>query len=101
MKQMGKASIVEMMCQMFPEAVKNAAAPLGNVGSITMYGEGNTTKLTKDIMNVVNQVSDGVKGSTGVDLAKMLKDFVSEDKEVESTDNENLGTPEPADYREF
>lgn len=101
MKQMGKASIVEMMCQMFPEAVKNAAAPLGNVGSITMYGEGNTTKLTKDIMNVVNQVSDGVKGSTGVDLAKMLKDFVSEDNEVESTDNENLGTPEPADYREF
>lgn len=101
MKQMGKASIVEMMCQMFPEAVKNAAAPLGNVGSITMYGEGNTTKLTKDIMNVVNQVSDGVKGSTGVDLAKMLKDFVSEDKEVESTDNENLVTPEPADYREF
>lgn len=101
MKQMGKASIVEMMCQMFPEAVKNAAAPLGNVGSITMYGEGNTTKLTKDIMNVVNQVSDGVKGSTGVDLAKMLKDFVSEDKEVEFTDNENLGTPEPADYREF
>ena len=59
------------------------------------------TKLTKDIMNVVNQVSDGVKGSTGVDLAKMLKDFVSEDKEVEFTDNENLGTPEPADYREF
>lgn len=101
MKQMGKASIVEMMCQMFPEAVKNAAAPLGNVGSITMYGEGNTTKLTKDIMNVVNQVSDGVKGSTGVDLAKMLKDFVSEDKEVEFTDNESLGTPEPADYREF
>ena len=101
MKQMGKASIVEMMCQMFPEAVKNAAAPLGNVGSITMYGEGNTTKLTKDIMNVVNQVSDGVKGSTGVDLAKMLKDFVSEDNEVESTDN--VGQPEvySDDYREF
>lgn len=66
-----------------------------------MYGEGNTTKLTKDVINVVNQVSDGVKGSTGVDLTKMLKDFVSEDKEVESTDNENLGIPEPADYREF
>lgn len=89
------------MCQLFPEAVKNAAAPLGNVRSITMYGEGNTTKLTKDIMNVVNQVSDGVKRSTGVDLAKMLKDFVSEDKEVESTDNENLATTESVDYREF
>ena len=101
MKQMGKASIVEMMCQMFPEAVKNAAAPLGNVGSITMYGEGNTTKLTKDIMNVVNQVSDGVKGSTGVDLAKMLKDFVSEDNEVESTDNVGQPVVYSDDYREF
>lgn len=101
MKQMGKASIVEMMCQMFPEAVKNAAAPLGNVGSITMYGEGNTTKLTKDIMNVVNQVSDGVKGSTGVDLAKMLKDFVSEDNEVESTDNVDQPEVYSDDYREF
>lgn len=100
MKQMGKASIVEMMCQMFPEAVKNAAAPLGNVGNITMYGDGNTTKLTKDVMNVVNQVSDGVKGSTGVDLSKMLKDFVSNDsKEDALTDNKS--EENDTDFREF
>lgn len=87
MRQMGQASIVEMVCQMFPEAVKNAATPLGNVGNITMYGDGNTTKLTKDIMNVVNQVSNGVKDSTGVDLAEMLKDFTSDDLTKESEEN--------------
>lgn len=87
MRQMGQASIVEMVCQMFPEAVKNAAAPLENVGNITMYGDGNTTKLTKDITNVVNQVSNGVKDSTGVDLAAILKDFTTDDPAKENKDD--------------
>lgn len=76
MAKMGKASIFEMYCNMMPEAVKNAAAPLSGVDKITMYGDGNTTKLTKDIMNTVNQVTDGVKESTGIDLPSLLAGLV-------------------------
>lgn len=38
---------------------KNAATPLSNVDKITMYGEGNSSKLMKDIMGTVVQVTDG------------------------------------------
>lgn len=57
------------------------------------------TFLNKPV-NVVNQVSDGVKGSTGVDLSKMLKDFVSNDSEEDTlTDNES--EENNTDFREF
>ena len=57
--------------------VKNAAMPLENVDRITMYGDGNNTKLMKDIMNTVNQVTDGLKESTGVDLSAVLSGFLA------------------------
>jgi flotillin len=42
-----------------------------------MYGDGNNTKLIKDIMNTVNQVTDGLKESTGVDLTSILSGFLA------------------------
>lgn len=57
--------------------VKNAAAPLEKVEKITMYGDGNNAKLTRDIINTVNQVTDGLKESTGVDLAAVLSGFLA------------------------
>ena len=56
--------------------VKNAAIPLGNVDKITMYGDGNSAKLVKDIMGTVVQVTDGMKESTGVDLSAVLAGFL-------------------------
>ena len=38
--------------------VKAASDPLNKVGSITMYGDGNSTKLVKDVMTTVNQISE-------------------------------------------
>ena len=75
MKQMGEAAVLEMYFKAMPEIAKNVAAPLANVDKITMYGEGNSSKLMKDIMNTVNQVSDGMKESTGIDFASMLAGF--------------------------
>ena len=40
-----------------------------------MYGDGNSTKLMKDIMNTLNQVTDGMKESTGIDIASVLSGF--------------------------
>ena len=89
MTKMGEAAVLEMYFKALPEVVKNAATPLNNVDRITMYGDGNSAKLMKDIMGTVTQVTDGLKESTGVDLTAVLSGFlggkvasVSEDKEA-------------------
>lgn len=77
MAKMGEAAVLEMYFKALPEVVKNAAAPLEKVDRITMYGDGNNTKLMKDVMNTVNQVTDGLKESTGVDLSAVLAGFLA------------------------
>lgn len=76
MAKMGEAAVLEMYFKALPEVVKNAAAPLSNVDKITMYGEGNSAKLMKDVMGTVVQVTDGLKESTGVDLQAVLSGFL-------------------------
>ncbi|MDD7390447.1 MAG: SPFH domain-containing protein [Lachnospiraceae bacterium] len=76
MKKYGQAAILEMYFKALPEVVKNAATPLGNVDKITMYGDGNSTKLTRDIIQTVTQVTDGLKESTGVDLQSVLSGYL-------------------------
>lgn len=77
MAKMGEAAVLEMYFKALPEVVKNAATPLNNVDKITMYGDGNSAKLMKDIMGTVVQVTDGLKESTGVDLQAVLSGFLA------------------------
>lgn len=77
MAKMGEAAVLEMYFKALPEVVKNAADPLSCVDRITMYGEGNSSKLMKDIMGTVVQVTDGLKESTGVDLQAVLSGFLA------------------------
>lgn len=72
MQKYGEAAILEMYFKSLPEAIKNAAEPLGNVESITMYGNGNNEQMISSIMNTVTQVNDGIKGSTGLDMKSVL-----------------------------
>ena len=76
MAKMGQAAVLEMYFNALPEVVRNAAEPLSKVEKITMYGDGNSAKLMKDIMGTVTQVTDGLKESTGVDLTSVLAGFV-------------------------
>lgn len=76
MTKMGEAAVLEMYFKALPEVVKNAALPLSNVDKITMYGDGNSTKLMKDVMGTVVQITDGLKESTGVDLQAVLSGFL-------------------------
>jgi flotillin len=77
MAKMGEAAVLEMYFKALPEVVKNAAEPLNNVDRITMYGDGNSTKLMKDVMGTVVQITDGLKESTGVDLQAVLSGFLA------------------------
>lgn len=76
MAKMGEAAVLEMYFKALPDVVRNAAEPLAKVDKITMYGDGNSAKLMKDVMNTLNQVTDGLKESTGVDLNAVLSGFL-------------------------
>ena len=77
MAKMGEAAVLEMYFKALPEVVKNAAEPLSSVDKITMYGEGNSSKLMKDVMGTVVQITDGLKEATGVDLQAVLSGFLA------------------------
>ena len=77
MAKMGEAAVLEMYFKALPEVVKNAAEPLSSVDKITMYGDGNSSKLMKDVMGTVVQITDGLKESTGVDLQAVLSGFLA------------------------
>ena len=71
-RKMGEASVLEMYLAALPDIVKNAAEPLAKTDKIVMYGDGNATKMVKDVMASTSQIVDGMKESTGIDLAALL-----------------------------
>ena len=75
-KKMGEASILEMYFDMLPKAVANAAAPLTNVDSITMYGDSNSSKMVGDVMKSTNQVMEAIQGATGIDLSTVISSYL-------------------------
>lgn len=74
--KMEKASIAEMYFNVLPLVAEKVAQPLSNIGEITMYGEGNTTKLLEEVTRNVQQVQKGVADGIGLNLSDLLTDFV-------------------------
>ena len=72
MKKYGEAAIIEMVMTALPEVARNISEPLSKVDHITMYGEGNSTKLISDIVNSTTQVTEGISKSLGVDVRSLL-----------------------------
>ncbi len=72
MRKMGEASYLDMYLKVLPDIVKNAALPLAQTDKIVMYGDGNSAKLVKDVMATSNQVVDGLREATGIDLNSLL-----------------------------
>ena len=64
---------MENLC--YNDIVKNAALPLAQTDKIVMYGDGNSTKLVRDVMQSADQVVSGVKESTGIEIAAMIAGF--------------------------
>lgn len=75
-KKMGQASVLEMVLGVLPEITEAAAAPLQNVDKITMYGADGSNQLVSNIMKTTDQVIQGVKESTGIDLTTMLSSYL-------------------------
>ena len=97
MKKYGEAAILEMYFKALPEVVKNAATPLSQVDKITMYGDGNSSRLVGDIIGSTTKVTDGLSAATGVDLRDLLAGFLGgkkADKTSDETQEESDGTDE-------
>ncbi len=99
MAKMGQAAVLEMYFNALPDVVRNVAEPLSKVEKITMYGEGNSAKLMKDIMGTVTQVTDGLKESTGVDLQSVLSGFLG--GKLAGGNNGNAGEASNTDSEEM
>ena len=75
MQKYGEAAIIEMLCQMYPQVAQAVATPLANVDKITMYGSGNTAKMTEDVTTSLKQVMDGIGDSLGINPSVLLSSF--------------------------
>ena len=72
MKKYGEAAVIEMIMDALPEIAKNVAEPLSKVDKITMYGEGNSSKLLSDIVNGTTQVTEGISAGMGIDIKSLI-----------------------------
>lgn len=60
MAKFNDAAVMEMIVNVLPEVAKNIATPLNNVDKITMYGEGNASKMVGDLMTTMEKTSEGL-----------------------------------------
>jgi flotillin len=99
MAKMKEAAILEMYFNVLPEIAANVAKPLENIDKITMYGEGNTSKLVEDITKSTTQITEGLTSGLGFDIksvlagalgGKMLADAANKDSKSEGR-NESKG----------
>ena len=88
MQKMNQAAILEMYFKAMPEIAKNIAEPLTKVDKITMYGDGNSSKLTGDIIKTLTQVSNGVQETVGINLSDVINKFINNNAVMETADVE-------------
>ncbi|WP_212741339.1 flotillin family protein [Bifidobacterium moukalabense] len=69
--------LAQQYIAILPEMVKAAAEPLTKVDHITMYGDGNGTRLVGETVNNVSQISEGLSQSLGIDLKGLLNSVVA------------------------
>lgn len=76
MAKMNQAYVLEMYFNALPAVAEAVAAPLNNIGSITMYGEGNSAKMVEDITKSMTQVQSGLGDAVGLDVKQLINTLV-------------------------
>ena len=86
--KMKEASIVEMVCQVLPQVAKEVSRPLGQIDSITMYGD-QSSKLIESGSQNIDKVLKIAQDSLGLDLKSMIAGFAT--KSLLDKDKEDEG----------
>lgn len=88
MAKYGEAAIVEMIVNRLPDVMKEIASPLDQIDKLTVIDNGGNqgaSKVSKIVTDVAANGFEVLKDLTGVDLSKVINDFV----------NKNSATLEP------
>ena len=99
MKKYGEAAVAEMYFKALPEVAKNVAAPLNNIDKITMYGDGNTSKLISDITQSIGRINDGISDGAGIDIKSLLAGFLG-GKVLDNIKKDNIERKEKESTKE-
>lgn len=76
MAKMTEAAVLEMYFNALPDVAKAVAEPLSKIDSITMYGEGNSSKMVEDITKSMTQVQSGLNDAVGLDIKTLINTLV-------------------------
>ena len=75
--QYSRGAYLEMVINQLPEMAAMVAEPLSKVKNITMVSTGGddvgASRLTSEVVNVLNQVQPLIKGLTGIDIAAQIQ----------------------------
>lgn len=77
MKQVGEFEAAERLLESFKTIVGAAASPLEKTEKIVMYGKGSAPSLVQDVMNTANQVAEGIKEGTGLNVPALAEKIIS------------------------
>jgi len=87
--QYGDAAVVDLLAQMLPQLVREAAAPISSIDKVTVISTDGASQLTKGVASNLSQGMQIANDLLGIDLAAMFQRMASRDAA--------LRPPEPAD----
>lgn len=76
-KQDMQLEAVKTYFNVLPQIAGEIAKPMEKIGNITMYGEGNTAKLTGDITKTLTQITNGLTDGLGVNPTNILNSMIA------------------------
>lgn len=80
MAKYGEAAVVEMIVNKLPDVMKEVASPLDKIDKLTVIDNGGNqgaSKVSKIVTDVAASGFEVLKDLTGVDLSKVINDFVN------------------------
>ena len=95
MAKYGEAAIVEMIVNKLPDVMKEVASPLEQIDKLTVIDNGGNqgaSKVSKIVTDVAANGFEVLKDLTGVDLSKVINDFVNKKTTVIEPKSEIIDT---------
>ena len=72
----GNAAIAEMYFKVLPSVAENVAKPLQSIDRITMYGDGNSSRMVEDITKSTTQITEGLSAGLGLDIKSLIAGII-------------------------
>jgi len=76
-KEYGDAAVVDIMAEVLPKVVAEAARPLAGIGSMTVVSTDGSSQLVRNVSSTVAQSQALAKSLLGIDLNELLQGFLS------------------------